>query len=122
MLHRHRHLEMLDLLVLEHLLDVEDGAGGHALGVEKLDQSALVRDAKAFSSSTASALRFLDRSGAVLKRGSSRSGSVPSASQRRRNMFCPEAAILMWPSLVWNTPVGMAVGWSFPAWAGSRPR
>src|SRR5438093_1255004 len=35
-------------------------------------------------------------------------------------MVCPEAAMLMWPSDVLNTPVGMPVGWSLPAWGGTE--
>jgi hypothetical protein len=33
-------------------------------------------------------------------------------------MTWPEAAMLMWPSAVVKIPVGMPVGWSFPAWGG----
>ncbi len=43
---------------------------------------------------------------------------VPSASHSRRNICWPDAAMLMWPSAVLNTPVGMPVGWSLPACGG----
>ena len=46
----------------------------------------------------------------VLNRGSSIRGFTSSASQSRRYMCWPEAAMFMWPSAVLNTPVGMPVG------------
>ena len=56
------------------------------------------------------AARFFERSGAILKRGSSMSAGAPIASQSRRYITWPEAAMFMWPSDVLNTPVGIPVG------------
>jgi hypothetical protein len=86
------------------------GPEGTPLAFKSSTHSALVFRAVAFSSSAFKAFRFFERSGAILKRGSSSSGSVPRASQSRRNICWPEAAILMWPSEVLNTPVGIEVG------------
>ena len=35
---------------------------------------------------------------------------APIALQKRSQIFCPVGAMLMWPSAVLNTPVGMLVG------------
>ncbi len=94
------------------------GPDGTPLALSRSTHSWVVRRAKPFSSSTASAFRFRERSDAVRKRGSSSSASVPSASHSRLNMCWPEAAMLRCPSAVLNTPVGIAVGWSLPAWGG----
>ena len=45
----------------------------------------------------------------------------PSTSHSRRHIPSPLAATLMYPSAVSNTPVGMLVGWLFPAWGGTSP-
>ena len=97
------------------------GPGGTPLAFSSSTSSAPVLRDVAFSSSTVNAFLFFERSGAVLKRGSSSSGSVPRASQSRRNICWPEAAMLKWPSDVLNTPVGMLVGWSLPACGGMAP-
>ncbi len=43
------------------------------------------------------------------------------ARQSRSHMRWPVAAMLMWPSAVSKTPVGMLVGWSLPACLGTSP-
>ena len=68
---------------------------GTPLAFSSSTSSAPVLRDVAFSSSTVSAFLFFERSGAVLKRGSSSRGSVPRASQSRRNICWPEAAMLM---------------------------
>src|SRR6185503_6860718 len=51
--------------------------------------------------------------------GSASRPGASSASHRRLKMCWPEAAMLMCPSAVGNTPVGIDVGWSLPAWPGT---
>jgi hypothetical protein len=53
-----------------------------------------------------SALRFLR----VLHSGFSFQSGLPIASHKRSHTRSEAAAMLMWPSLVGNTPVGMPVG------------
>ena len=67
------------------------------------------------------ALRSLLRPCWVFQSSFSSQSGRPIASQNRANTREELAAMLMWPSLVGNTPVGMPVGWSLPAWPATSP-
>ena len=56
------------------------------------------------------ALRSLLRPAWVFQSSRSSHSGRPIASQNRENTRAELAAMLMWPSLVGNTPVGMPVG------------
>ena len=83
---------MLDLLVCEHLVDRIDRPAWHANRIEYVDPlgTALVNRALVD-------LR-IQRSGVSIE------------LQSRSHITCPVEQMLMWPSLVLNTPVGMLVG------------
>ena len=49
------------------------------------------------------------------------SAGAPIALHRRFHISPPAVAMLMWPSRVLKTPVGMLVGWLLPACAGTSP-
>src|SRR6478752_9426236 len=61
------------------------------------------------------AWRFWERAGAVAYSGLVTSSGAPSACAQRSQILPPVVAILMYPSEVLNTPVGMLVGWLLPA-------
>src|SRR5215470_1784634 len=67
------------------------------------------------------ALRFFERNGGLANSGADDSSHAPTALQNRSHKPSPEAAMLMWPSLVGNTPVGTEVGWSLPACRATSP-
>src|SRR3954453_6380166 len=81
--------------------------------------SAPGRCTKYVSSTAFNASLFFDRAAAVAYAGSVSSASAPIAWQSRSHIVPPTAATLMWPSLVLKTPVGMLVGWLFPACFGT---
>ena len=53
---------------------------------------------------------FSRRALPVAYSGACTSSSAPSAVHSRRQIASPEAAMLIWPSAVSKTPVGMEVG------------
>src|SRR5438105_4475925 len=98
------------------------GPQGTPASFKRSTHSALERDDRRDSISALSASRFFRRAAAVAYAGLSISASAPIARQRRSQSAPPTAAMLMWPSGVLNTPVGMLVGWLLPAWHGTSPR
>ena len=111
----------LHLRIGEDLVDRVDRAAGDAGRLEQLDPvgGGLGR----VISPIAALIALRSRAAALLGlpfRLACQSGR-PIASQNRSHRRAELAAMLMWPSLVGNTPVGMPVGWSLPAWPATSP-
>ena len=112
---------MLHLRLLERLLHVVDAPARDARLVELLDPVVAGVCASRFSISALSQSRCTERSLLVFERSSVIHSGAPIASAKRSQILPPNTAMLMWPSLVLYTPVGMLVGWKLPACPGISP-
>ena len=77
--------------------------------------------ASAASIAAFNGLRFSALFFPPLKSGDASMSSRSIALHRLAHMPSPEAATLMWPSLVLYAEVGMLVGWSLPTCGGTSP-
>jgi len=112
MLHRCGHTEMLDLRVCEDFIHSIDRTAGYACLVQHHNQIAarmLLRDIR---DGLIEGEPVLERDASSGKKRVVQQMSQIQRLAKAREDVLAEAAILMWPSRVGKTPVGMLVGWS----------
>src|SRR4051794_38089229 len=118
-MHRGSHAEMLDLRSAKtssmRLMGPHGTPALFSIAIKSLLERRLVTSEMA----SFRASRFVERDASSAKRGFWSRWARSSVWQKRLKICLPDAAILMWPSRVGNTPVGMLVGWSLPAWPGT---
>jgi len=118
MFRRLRHAELPHLRVGEDLIEAVDWAARHAGFVEGLYPFGGSAPGDTLADRRVQRVAMCGTQFVIGVVGVGDQFGVPMAWHSRSKSW-PEAAMLMWPSAVLNTPVGIAVGWLLPACSGT---